>query len=214
MNKRLLAFVSAGAFTLAGAAAAEDSRNFDLAAFDRIDIATGVTAEITVGGEQSVHVETDKGDFEDLVVKVDDGELVIKREWKRRFGIGRKKAKYKLIATVTDLNAVEASSGSSLTASGIEGSDFDVDTSSGASVKLSGNCDTINADGSSGSSVSASNLICKDAIADASSGASLSLHATESVDAEASSGASVTISGGAEKTRISKSSGGSISVRD
>ena len=190
------------------------SRNFDLADFDRIDVAAGVTAEITVGGEQSVRVETDKGDFEDVIVKVEDGELIFKREWKKGWGIKRNKANYRMIATIRDLNAVEASSGSTLRANGIEGGDFDVDVSSGASVKLAGSCDTVNADASSGASVSAKELICKDAVADASSGASLSLHATDSVDAEASSGASVTVRGGAEKTRIKKSSGGSVSVKE
>jgi len=218
MTKRLLtilsAGLSAGAIALASAASAEETRTFDLAAFDRVDVAAGVTAEISVGGEQSVRVETDKGDFEDLIIKVEDGELVFKREWKNSWGIGRKKAKYKLFATVADLNAVEASSGSTLKASGIEGGDFEVDASSGASIKLTGSCDTVTADGSSGASVSAHDLICTDAVADASSGASLSLHATQSVDAEASSGASVTVGGGAEKTRIKKSSGGNVRIRD
>ena len=209
-----LASLTASTIALSGAAFAEDIRNFDLAAFDKIEIASGVTAQITVGGEQSVRVETNKGDYDDLVIKVKGGVLEIRQDWKKGWRISSKKPRYKLIATVADLNSVDASSGSNLSATGISAGDFSVEVSSGASVKLGGTCDQIDAKGSSGAGASAKNLVCNNADARASSGASLVLHADTGVEAKASSGGTITVYGGAQKVSTRKSSGGSVRIRD
>ena len=205
-------FITVGACAFASAAQADETREFDFDTFDRIDIAAGMEAEITVGGAQSVRVETDRGDFSDLIIRVENGELYVKRDWKGR-GWGRK-PKYRVFATVADLNGVEASSGSSVEARGVSGGDFEADVSSGASVSLEGSCDEIDAEASSGASLDARDLTCAAAEADASSGASISVHASEKVDAEASSGASVTVYGGPTDVRSDKSSGGSVRIRD
>ena len=209
-----LTVLTASSIALSSTALADDARTFDLASFDRIDIATGISAKISVGSEQSIRVETNKGDFEDLVIKVDDGVLEIRQDWKSNWRGGSKKPRYKVIASVQDLNGIDASSGSSVTATGISGGDFSVEVSSGASVDLTGTCDRIDAKGSSGADTSAKNLVCENADARASSGASLVLHADTGVQAKASSGGTITVYGGATDVSTRKSSGGSIRIRD
>ncbi|MEL7488566.1 MAG: DUF2807 domain-containing protein [Pseudomonadota bacterium] len=213
MNKSLLTGGCALAIASAGAAHADETRDFNFDAFDRIDAAAGVVVEVVVGGEQSVRVETDRGDFSDLIIGVENGELNVKRDWKKN-GWRRRKPNYTVYATVAELSGVEASSGSTVEATGVSGGDFDLDTSSGASVSIAGDCDTVKAEASSGSSIDARDLECASAVADASSGASIAVHAKEDADAEASSGASVTVYGGPSDVRADKSSGGSVRIRD
>ena len=57
--------------------------------------------------------------------------------------------------TAPDLNAVEASSGSSIRASGIKSDAFALKVSSGASAELSGTCGTMTVKASSGGSADA-----------------------------------------------------------
>ncbi len=224
--------IAAGVFTLTDASA--ETRTYDLAPIDEAQISTGVEAEITVGASQSVTVSSENGDFEDLIVKVENGRLVVKREWKGLgWGNKRRKNRYKVEAVVTDLNLLKVSSGSAVKARGVDGGDFeldissgsttalegafdaiDIDASSGSSARVEGACETVIVDVSSGSSVKAKDLTCENAVADASSGASAVLYATQSVEADASSGASVTVYGGASQRELSRSSGGSVTVRD
>ena len=210
MIKTLISGVGAAALTL-GAAHAEDTRTYDVDAFTAVDIAAGLTAEVVIGDTQSVRAETDRGDFDDLSISVKSGVLHIKRDWKG--GWGRKKPRYTVYVTATDLEGVDASSGSSISASGVTDGDFDIDASSGAYVEVSGDCDTLSAEASSGASVKAKGLECRNANADASSGASLAIYASDSVDAEASSGASVSVYGEPKNVSSDKSSGGSVRIK-
>lgn len=226
-----VAILAAGALMVNEARA--ETRDYDLDAFEKVHIATGIQADITVGESQSVSIFSEKGDFEDLIVKVENGKLTVKREWKNSIWGGKRKPRYKVKATVTDLNAVKVSSGARVNATGMDGGDFELDTSSGSSASLKGDfdaididassgssskvegaCETVIVDISSGSSVRAKDLTCENAVADASSGASAILYATKSVTADASSGASVTVYGGASQRDVSKSSGGSVKVKE
>lgn len=208
----MIAIAIAG-FTVS-TALAKETKSYELDEVDQIDIAAGVSAKVEIGEEQSIIVETDKGDFEDLIIRVEDGVLYIKQEWKNNFWNGRKRPNYKVTATVKDLKSIEASSGSSLAAEGINDGDFTINVSSGSSVRVEGTCGVVSAEASSGASLNAKEFRCENAAADASSGASLSLFASTKVDAKASSGSSVKVYGSPEDVNARKSSGGSISIRD
>ncbi|MEM8770068.1 MAG: head GIN domain-containing protein [Pseudomonadota bacterium] len=211
MNKVLI--VSAGLCAISASAAAEETREYDLAPINAIKIATGVSGEVTVGSVQSIRVETDKGDFEDLVVKVENGRLTVRHDWDGNWLSRRKKPRYKLLATVTELDEIDASSGAAITAEGIDSADFSVDASSGANVVVVGKCGDVSVDISSGANVNARDLQCSNAAVDASSGANAKVYAENEADAEASSGALVTVYGEPTKVTADKSSGGTVRVK-
>ena len=93
------------------------------------------------------------------------------------------------------LNEVEASSGSSIQARGINADDFTLRVSSGASAELSGSCKELDLKVSSGGDADAKDLQCLSLSASASSGGSASAYAIESATGKTSSGGSIDVWG-------------------
>ena len=219
------------ALGLVGTANAE-TRNYDVGAFDAIDISAGLDLSFETGTAQSVSVENTKGDFSDIDVLVRGDTLVLKRK-KQNWGWNNRRLKYSITVTAPQISGVEASSGSDVSGSGMSGEQVFVDVSSGADVSItgidggtvtvetssgsdatvSGTWLTVRAESSSGSDLTARDLICQDGYADASSGSDISIHVTGSVNAEASSGADVDVYGSPTDVVTDKSSGGSVKIR-
>ncbi len=86
-------------------------------------------------------------------------------------------------------------------------------TTSGAEVRLRGQCDTYTVASTSGSSVNLGRLAGRNVEATATSGATVSVYATESVTAAASSGATIRYYGSPRNTNITKSSGGRVTAK-
>ena len=131
---KTLAFAAAITALCAGPAFADESRTYDLPAFDRIDISSGIMLVADVGGDQSVTVKTDKGDFDDIEVSVRNGKLKISREWSRLRWPGGK-SDYKVIVTTPDLLGLDASSGAHASITNIDAPNFSVGLSSGAASR-------------------------------------------------------------------------------
>ncbi len=219
------------ALGLVGTANAE-TRNYDVGAFTAIDISAGLDLSFETGAAQSVSVENTKGDFSDIDVLVRGDTLVLKRK-KRNWGWNNRRLRYSITVTAPQISAVEASSGSDVSGSGMSGEQVFVDVSSGADVAIngidggtvtietssgsdatvSGTCVTVRAESSSGSDLTARDLVCQDGYADASSGSDISIYVTGSVNAEASSGADVDVYGSPIDVVSDKSSGGSVKIR-
>ncbi|WP_084397611.1 head GIN domain-containing protein [Henriciella aquimarina] len=216
--------------SLAALPALAETRTYDVSAFDGIDVSAGIEVIYETGVTQSVVVENSKGDFDDIIVEVDDGDLVLKRP--RKIGWGGRRTAYTVTVGAQALSEIEASSGSSVEGSGLSGEEtsidvssgaravitnistgeIDIEASSGSNVEASGTCNELEAEASSGASIDASSLQCTSLSADVSSGASIRAYASERIDADASSGGSVRVDGGATDVTIDKSSGGSVSV--
>lgn len=192
--------------------AAAETRTFDLAAFDRIDVSAGIKLIATVGAAQSISVETEEGDFDDLELEVDDGVLIVSREW-NRLRWHQKKSEFKVTLSVRELRAVEASSGSNASIANIEARNFTVDISSGAYVDASGRADDCNVDISSGANLDGRELVCDSAKIDVSSGGHGDLTVRQSLQGDASSGGHVAVYGNPEQVELDRSSGGRIKVK-
>lgn len=199
--------------TLAVTAAHAETRNFNLSGFTKVESSAGVDVKITVGGDYAVRAEGDAEALEHLRVELDGDTLEIGRENTGLFSFGRK-SQATVYVTTPALEGVGASSGSDLSAVGIDAGEFEASVSSGADAELSGTCGALKADGSSGADLEAEDLKCTRAIANVSSGADLTIYASESLEADASSGGDITVYGGPKNTEIDKSSGGGVSVRD
>jgi hypothetical protein len=73
-------------------------------------------------------------------------------------------------------------------------------TSSGATIRVSGNTDNHAAKASSGSSIKAYDLMSKNVIVKVSSGANIDIHASEKIEARASSGGDIDYKGAPKKS--------------
>ena len=224
----VIALATAATATLPALA---ETRTYDVPDFDGLDVSAGIKVMYETGVPTSVEVENRKGDFDDIIVEVDDGDLVLKRP--RKFGWGGNRAPYTVTVGVLSLSEVEVSSGAHVEGSGLTGEDasieassgahvditgiavgeIEIDSSSGSHIEAAGSCAELEAEASSGSTIRAEDLQCTSVSADVSSGASIRAYATDRVSGEASSGGSIRVEGGATNVTADESSGGSVSVR-
>ncbi len=194
--------------------------------FTAIEVSNGINVHLTMSKETSLSVEADENLHDIIKTEVEDGVLHIYTEK----NIWRAKARKVYLSTST-INRIKATSGLGVFSENtITADDFDVNTSSGANVKLMLNvanldCDTSSganaslkgvsahfvANSSSGSNLKARDLTSKTCNADVSSGANISVNVSEQLDANASSGGNIQFSGSPKVVNKNSSSGGSIS---
>lgn len=212
MNISLSTFSAALTLLAATAVSAQESRDFDLPDFDRIDVSAGVIVLAEVGEPQTVRVETKNGDFSDFEIEVDDGALRVSREW-NRLRWHDKKAEYKVFVSMPSLTALDASSGSRANISSIDTPNIFIDLSSGAHASLDGRCSDCTFDLSSGARLTAKDLECEMATIDVSSGGNGEVQVVRALEADASSGGIIAIYGSPESVKVDKSSGGRIKFK-
>lgn len=198
-------FASAAFALLAGTVQAEIR---PLENFTSISASAGTRVEMAIGPTFSVAVEG--RDAAKIVTRVEAGRLIVERERCWHWG-GRREALVRV--AMPSVEALDASSGARLDASGVDADTLSLEASSGAVLTVSGTCRSFTADASSGAVVRAGALQCVSGAVDASSGASVTVHATGALDVDASSGANVAAAGGAQIGDISLSSGGSLHRR-
>jgi hypothetical protein len=233
--KRILEIaVAAAMVVLAPAAATAASKTIAVEPFTEIEISSGIEATVSIGDEQSVIAESpDVGYLDELIVEVLGGRFHAYFDWNvldlLPFGSDRRVS---LAITVPRIDVIDANSGASVKAAGIEAerlrlgassganltvsdvtvADIDAEASSGAALDVAGTCDAADVESSSGARVEAGDLVCRAVKVEASSGARADVHATAAVDAEASSGASVDVRGNPADARSDESSGGDVVV--
>ena len=189
-----------------------ETRTYERAAFEKIDLSAGIVLIATAGEKQSITVETEDGDFSDLEIDVANGVLSVSREW-NRLRWHQKKADYKVIVTAREISGLDASSGSHATLSKIDSRVMSVDMSSGAYAVVLGRSDNCTIDISSGANLDAHELVCDSATIDVSSGGHGEVFVRQSLVGDASSGGHVAVYGNPERVNIDKSSGGQIKVK-
>jgi hypothetical protein len=216
------------------AAHAQSTQTRTVPAFHAIKVSSGIELTLTAGHSQRVEVSATEAEFAGYIItKVADGVLTIGYDNPNdRNGQQRTRQHVRLRASVTadQLTALQASSGSSVKATGdIDADDFKLDISSGATVKadistatlavrqssgsttdVSGRATSIDIQSSSGSSFDAADLKTDHARAEASSGSSIQLAVKDDLVAQASSGGSISYKGSPQLTKRT-SSGGSVS---
>jgi len=210
MNRTIFVLAAAAAAGCALPASAE-TRTFNLPEFDSLDASAGIRVIATVGGDQSIQVETEDGDFSDFQIEVKDGELSVSREW-NRLRWHQKKAEYTVTISVRQLKAFDGSSGSITTLQKIDARTFSVDLSSGAFAIIGGRSDNCSVDISSGANLNAEALVCDTATVDVSSGGHGELTVSQALNGDASTGGHVAIFGNPERVNLDHSSGGRIKV--
>lgn len=215
--------------------ASADTKTYDVRDFSEIKVSSGVTLVYEAGETQSITAETEQGDLDRLILKVEGDTLIVSRRAHRGWGSRKRNRKDKFTVRVTapaisglstssgsrataegfsgEVIYLSATSGSRLEASDLSGSDVEASASSGASLSADGTCNALDVDSGSGASIRAGDLECTAVVARASSGSSIRAHATEQVEASASSGASIRVVGQPTDVITNRSSGGSVSVQ-
>lgn len=224
--KTLALFAFAVIFSLNVSAQKTENRN--VKGFTSVDVAEGISVELTMDKKESVQVIADEDIIDNVVTELKGDALYIHIKGTNKI-FRNKKVVVKVSAI--KINSLESSSGSSITSMNLIESDelkmsvssgaslkisfkapnASCDASSGASAKLKGAAKFFEADASSGSTISASEVKAAKVNADVSSGASIKVHAEEELVAEASSGGSINYSGSPKVKDFDKSSGGSVS---
>ena len=240
MHKTALAAVAA--FTLSTGAVMAETRTYNLDTFNRIDIATGLTAVVKRGEAQSVYIETRRdGRLDQIDVRVVDGELRAKLHTNlldiilsggllNMFNFGDSATVY---ITVPELVGVSAASGAEIMADSVSGthvevrsssgSNVDIDTaeagtleldsSSGGEISIGGTCSNLKLGFSSGAHILAEDLAATNVEVDGASGASAKVSASGNVTGKISSGAALRLYGKPASVDVKSSSGGSLSIR-
>jgi hypothetical protein len=208
------------------------TRTYELDGFEKVSVATGVTADIRIGSPRSIVAETRSSGFDDLRVTVEGNVLRIERPRRSWFSFSRR-ANYQVHIVTPVLSAVaassgaevdvmgtvrgdfslDASSGSEVEVSAVQGGNVRVSTSSGSDVSIAGNCLSLEAQASSGSDLDADGLRCENVSIRTSSGSDASVVATRSVTGRASSGSDIRVAGNPQLVQVEKSSGADVQVR-
>ncbi|MEZ5954505.1 MAG: DUF2807 domain-containing protein [Hyphomonas sp.] len=212
MTPRLLIIPAAAALAFALSASAGETQTYSFSGFSELDVAAGIEVEYSPSSDYSVVADFQKGGPEDLKINQSGERLSISRKTKAGWG---DRLRVKVRVSGPALNAIEASSGSSVDATGVNADAFALKVSSGASVDVAGTCKNLVIKASSGGSAGARELKCQNVTAAASSGGSADAFASQSATSKTSSGGSVDIWGSPSVRNANKSiSGGSTSYND
>lgn len=168
------------------------TETYDFSGFDELDISAGVEVIYEASNNFSVVADFSRGGPDDMKIRQDGDRLYISRKMKSGWG---DKLRVTVRVTSPELNAIEASSGSSIEATGISADDFDLKVSSGASAELSGTCGNLDLKVSSGGRADAKDLHCRTLTATAGSGGSADAYASESATGKTSTGGSIDVWG-------------------
>lgn len=196
--------------------------------FTSIKVSQGIDVFLSQESDVKLKVEMDENLHELLLTEIVGDELQISF----KENVGRRKAS-NVYLSMPEIKAIRTSSGADVQAHEMieadeiklkasSGSQIEIlinatriscYSSSGSDIELSGSCDDLIAESSSGSKIEAESLKAKTVKVNASSGSNIDVYASESIVAKASSGADVDCIGNPNNKDISKSSGGSVSIR-
>jgi|TARA_Y100000310_G_C20694961_1_gene824968 hypothetical protein len=192
------------------AAAAKQSWTVPVDAFQRVDIGTGIEAEVLCGEEDTVVVRASERAYENLHVDVHASTLKIKRENNWRQMLGRDYGSISAtIYTTGPLQEVDASTGSAIEigSCAVSTDELDISVSTGATVKMSGQTEALHLHVGTGGSFNSGrfkdDLQVDKASVRLSTGANAGLCAADLVVGRLSTGSEITIGEGAEvKVRL------------
>ncbi len=193
-----------------------------VAPFSRLKVQSGIDVFLTEGAKESLRVEARGIDLEDVISRVDGGELVLERRggWPGRL---IRPSHVNVYLGFVDLTQVRASGGSdikggaslqldSLQVDASGGSDVDLDVqaeslrftlSGGSDLVLKGTAPSLSIEASGGSDVAAGSFEAERARLRLSGGSDATIRATAAVDIGARGGSDVTIHGNPPAKQIS-----------
>ncbi|SHG06138.1 head GIN domain-containing protein [Dysgonomonas macrotermitis] len=205
------------------------SQKRQVSSFSGIKVCCAINVYITEGNSPSITVSANGDIIDKVITEVKNNVLSISvnNNKKKKFG---RNDKIEVYVTASNLNLIEASSGSDiygkslinaniikLNASSAGSIKLDLkantvkcDASSGGDINLTGSANNAEATASSGGDVKMKGMIVLTASASASSGGDVSITVKNEIKASASSGGDVVYYGNPAKVAKSASSGGGV----
>jgi hypothetical protein len=193
--------------------------------FESIKVSQGLDLYITQSNAVDLSIEADENLHELIMTEVEDGVLSIYTTENIRRAASRR-----INVSVVNLSAIKATSGSDVYSTNtIQADELELNTTSGADMKIDVKTESLNchstsgsdikvsgttvllvAEATSGSDIKASNLKAETSKVKATSGADISVNTSKVLTARATSGADIRYSGNPEKVEKSDSSSGSV----
>lgn len=178
-----------------------ESRTVDSFSAVRVDDGLRVTV---VSGAPGVNIEAPQKVLEVLDTSVSKDQLTVKL----RPGVKvTSTATIRVTISGDRVSALEANEAAKLDAAGLTGGPVRLTATGGSSIVATGASDDVRLNASGASFIDATGLEAGEASVDASGGSKIDLKATKNVVGTASGGSQVTVTGGADASRISLSGG-------
>jgi hypothetical protein len=220
-NKTVLAaaIISLSAYPLMAA-----EQLVQVESYGGVSVGTGMVAEVTCGGENSVILKGEKKVLDNIIVEIKNNTLHIMRKENtgsminKLFSSGNKSSGHVEVAisTTSDLSVIETSTGASINVPecAVNVSSLTVEASTGSTVNVSGITSQLSLDMSTGSTFNrkAGPFTVDNALVDLSTGATANLCGATTVVGDASTGASIQV-GSNTQTDVDLSIGAETSSR-
>ncbi|MFO0600773.1 MAG: DUF2807 domain-containing protein [Myxococcaceae bacterium] len=211
MNRLLLALscvalvVSTGCYNLIdGGPEASETRSVD--SFDSLRVDDGLRVKFIKGSPQ-VTIDAPQKVFQYLDTTVKSGRLVVSL----RNGVAVTSQDTISITVSGDgVSTFEATGASHITADELSASPLRITASGASLVTLSGSSADFRVSASGGSTISAAKVVAEDVSVELSGGSTAEVQATKSITGSASGGSKVTVTGGADGSRVSVSGGSTV----
>lgn len=214
--RKICLFLSIGLFLLQSVQAQNEikepnSQKRTVASFHGIEASAGVQVFITKGSKEELAVSVDDLAYlEQVKTTVSNGVLIISRKSEWKFWNMWKNYNIRVYVSYTNLDELEASSGSSIIGTGVALKNLKAEVNSGGQIKLAGKLGSLDVESNSGGNFKGNDLEVVNCKADASSGGTIQITVSKELSAEASSGGSIRYKGEAMIKNISTGSGGSV----
>jgi len=203
------------------------SQTREVAAFDKIEVSSGLICEVVQSDKTSVVVEADDNLQAGITTTVVNGTLQIKSIYNNYKNVKSRKVIVQLPviaglqttsgSTLTTRNVIKSnnvllksSSGSTLNAN-VEADKISLESTSGSTINVNGKSLEAETASSSGSTIDAKGLLSNEINSQSSSGSSTIVHPIVSLNAKASSGSSIGYVKVPQKITVTENSGGDVS---
>lgn len=173
--------------------------------FHAITASNGVTVVTHAGTAGVVSVTADDNLLGQIVTEVRDGTLHVELT-----GGVRTAYPLRVELAASDLDAISASTGSTVEAEALKGSSVSVDASTGATVRATGSADSLRLTSSTGATADLRDLVATQVKVDVSTGATAHVQPTEAVTGTCTGGASVFVHGKPARNEVTKDDGSSV----
>lgn len=206
---------------------AQQTATRNVGSFKGVKAAEGIDVYLKKGTRESIRIETNGTDPENVITEVTGSYLRIHMKDMR---YNRGNVDVKVYVEYVTLDKLSVSSAASILSEGtIKTGNIELNASSAGEMKVSldaeavtlsassageievkGKCNSVNAEASSAGEVDAYDLEAKSVTAQANSAGSVQVYVTESLNAQANSGGDVRYRGNPDKSITNSNSGGSV----
>ncbi len=190
-----------------------EGRDFELAAFDKIEMETVATVHVRQGGPQSVRVSTEPEHFAALEIVVEDGTLLIGHDEDDEDDDDDIEYHVSIDIVVPALSAFGVEGVIDGTLEDIEAATFALDFEGVGQLTIAGSCDDGDFDISGVGSIDTRDFHCKNLNADVSGVGEVHLYASNAIDLDVSGIGEVVVHGDPGKRDVDESGLGGVKFR-